>query len=249
MPNYKITVEYDGRAFSGWQRQAGDQGQTIQGALEAALSRIFNQPVTVHGSGRTDAGVHARAQVASFKAECLRKPEQIVNGANCLLPPELALLSAETVPDEFHARFSAIGKIYEYDFDLSPTRRPLRQGRAWRVGPGLNWAEVEAALPCLAGEHDFASFQSQGSEVKSTIRTIYRAELSSPLPDLKRLTFEGSGFLRHMVRAMAGVLAEIGRGRIKAASLTEIIAAGDRASAGPTAPPDGLYLAEVIYER
>ncbi len=247
MKTFKITVEYDGRDFAGWQRQGPAAGATVQGVLEEALGRICDHPVTLHGSGRTDAGVHARGQVASFVTASDRGPDAIVRGGNCLLPPEVVILSAVEMPPDFHARFSARGKVYDYDFLVSPTRRPLFHRRAWWVGPGLDWAEVARALPALVGEHDFAAFQSVGSEVAGTVRTIHRAELNRPAPELRRLTLEGSGFLRHMVRAVAGALAEIGRGRLTAASMSDIIASRDRRRAGPTAPPDGLYLAEVYY--
>lgn len=248
MATYKITLEYDGLAFAGWQRQAGTAGPTVQGVLEEALSRLCDQPVTVHGSGRTDAGVHARGQVASFETASPRSPEAVVRGGNCLLPPAVAIVEAVEVPAGFHARFSARGKTYEYDFLLSPTRRPLWEGRAWWVGPGLDWDEVAAALPHLLGRQDFAAFQSAGSEVETSVREISRAELSRPGPELVRLAFSGSGFLRHQVRAMAGTLAEIGRGRLMAASLPDIIASRDRGRAGPTAPAHGLCLARVYYD-
>jgi len=247
MVNYRITLEYDGRNFCGWQRQAQAAGRTVQGVLEEALSRLCAHPVTLHGSGRTDAGVHARAQVASFQTESARTAEQIRRGGNCLLPPDLAIVAAEEAPADFHARFSAVGKVYEYELLISENRRPLYQGRAWWVGPGLDWDRAEAALPVLMGEKDFAAFQSAGSSVKSTVRTIHLAELSRPAPDLLRLSFGGSGFLRHMVRAMTGALVEIARGRISAAELAAIIASGDRSRSAPTAPPDGLYLARVLY--
>ncbi len=247
MTNFKITVEYDGRDFAGWQRQAKEAGRTVQGVLEEALSRLCAHRVILHGSGRTDAGVHARGQCASFKTESGRTARQIVEGGNCLLPPDAAIIAAEEVPPDFHARFSARGKIYEYDFSTAPTRRPLLNKRAWWVGPGLDWAEMERALPHLLGEHDFAAFQSAGSEVKSSVRTIRRAELRRVEPDLTRLILEGDGFLRHMVRAIAGLLAEIGRGRRRADSVPAIINQAQRGLSGPTAPPDGLYLARVIY--
>ncbi len=247
MKNFKIVVEYDGRNFAGWQRQSPGAGPTVQGVLEEALGRLCAHPVTLHGSGRTDAGVHARAQAASFTTESSRTPDQIVRGLNCLLPPDVAVLSAREMPPEFHARFSAAGKTYEYELLVSPTRRPLWDKRAWWVGPRLDWDGVARALPALLGEHDFAAFQAAGSDVRTTVRTIRRAELTAPEADIRRLTFTGSGFLRHMVRGLAGVLVEIGRGRLAAASLPDIIASRDRGRAGPTAPPDGLYLAEVHY--
>ncbi len=245
MYRYKIVVEYDGRDFVGWQRQAA--GRSVQGVLEEALSRLCAHELSIQGSGRTDAGVHARGQTASFSTHSGRTPQQILRGGNCLLPPDLAIISAELMPPDFHARFSAVGKIYDYDFDISPTRRPLRQGRAWAVGPELDWDEIARALPYLVGEKDFAAFRSQGSPVSSTVRRIWRAELSAPEDDLKRLSFEGNGFLRHMVRAMAGTLVEIGRGKMPASALEEIIRRGERGHSGPTAPPDGLYLAKVLY--
>lgn len=247
MTNYKITLEYNGLAFSGWQRQAPEAGPTVQGVLEEALSRLFDQSLTLHGSGRTDAGVHARGQVASFKTDNRRPLEAVIKGGNCLLPPAVAILDAREVDDDFHARFSARGKSYEYDFLISPTRRPLMENRAWWVGPGLDWKAVAEALPSFLGRHDFAAFQSVGSEVENSVREINQAVLSRLQPDIIRLTFSGSGFLRHQVRTMAGTMAEIGRGRLKAASLPDIIAARDRAKAGPTAPPQGLCLAEVYY--
>lgn len=245
--NFKITIEYDGLGFAGWQRQAPEAGLTVQGLLEEALGRLCDHPVVVHGSGRTDAGVHARGQVASFVTSSSRSAADITKGGNCLLSSRVAILGAQVMDDDFHARFSARGKTYEYDFSISPTRRPLLEGRAWWIGPELDWEAVGAALPHLVGEMDFAAFQSVGSEVESSVREIREAALSQPDPDLVRLTFSGSGFLRHQVRTMAGTLAEIGRGRLKAASLPEIINSRDRAQAGPTAPPYGLYLARVYY--
>ncbi len=242
-----ITVEYDGRDFAGWQRQAPGAGRTVQGVLEAAIGRVVDHPVTLHGSGRTDAGVHARAQRASFETESPRTPEAIMRGANCLLPPDAAIIAASVAPPEFHARFSARGKIYDYDFSIGPVRRPLLNKRAWWVGTKLDWAEAERALPHLLGEHDFAAFQSAGSEVKSTIRTMRRAELARPEPELMRLTLEADGFLRHEVRAIAGLLVEIGRRRRRADEVPDIIRKAQRKFAAPTAPPDGLYLAKVIY--
>ncbi len=248
MKNFKLILEYDGRAFNGWQRQAQGGGSTVQGVLEEALSRLCNHPVTLHGSGRTDAGVHARAQVASFQTDSGRTAAQIIKGTNTLLPPSVAILAAEEMPPQFHARFNACGKRYEYEYLLSPTRRPLFDGRAWWVGSALDWAAAKEALPHLLGEKDFAAFQSAGSDVQNTVRCISQAELSLVSTDLMRLSLTGSGFLRHMVRAIAGVLAEIGRGRLCAVDMAKIIEAKDRSQA-LTAPAGGLYLAEVFYSK
>lgn len=247
MKNFKITVAYDGRNFVGWQRQ--ETGLSVQGVLEEALSRVCDHPVSVHGSGRTDAGVHALGQAAGFVTDSARTPEQIIRGGNCLLPPEVAILTAEEKPADFHARFSALGKRYDYELLTGPVRHPLYYKRAWWVGPDLDWEAVAEALPAFIGERDFAAFQSAGSEVSSTVRTIHGAALSRSGPLTRRLTFVGSGFLRHMVRAMVGLLAETGKGRLPAASIPEIIASGDRRRAGPTAPADGLYLFGVFYDQ
>ena len=249
MKNFKITVAYDGRNFVGWQRQAVDAGLTVQGVLEEALSRICDHPVTIHGSGRTDAGVHALGQVASFTTGSARKASQIIQGGNCLLPPEVAIVQAEEMPETFHARFSALGKRYDYELLASPVRNPLYHKRAWWVGPDLDWSAIAEALPDFVGERDFAAFQSVGSEVGSSVRLIHRAALTRSGPAAWRLTFIGSGFLRHMVRAMVGLLVETGRGRLPAASIPEIIASCDRRRSGPTAPADGLYLFGVYYDR
>jgi tRNA pseudouridine38-40 synthase len=249
MKNFKITVEYDGRDFAGWQRQSESAGRTVQGVLEDALIRLCDHKILLHGSGRTDAGVHARGQTASFETDSGRTAGQIMQGGNCLLPMDVAIVAAEEAPPYFHARFSAKGKVYEYDFSVTEVRRPLLNKRAWWVGPDLDWAEMEKALPYFVGEHDFAAFQSSGSETNSSVRIIRLAELSAPQPGLKRLTLEGNGFLRHMVRAIAGLLTEIGKGRRRADEVPEIIRQAQRSLAGPTAPPDGLYLARVIYER
>jgi tRNA pseudouridine38-40 synthase len=219
----------------------------VQGVLEEALGRLCGHPVTLHGSGRTDAGVHARGQVASFVTTSPRTARELVRGGNALLPPAVAILAAEEAAADFHARFSAVGKVYEYDYDAGEVRRPLRRGRAWPVGANLNWEEMERALPALVGEHDFRAFKAAGGQTRDSVRTIFAANLSRPEPDLRRLTLAGSGFLRHMARTVAGLLTEIGRGRRAAAELPEIILAGDRARAGPTAPPEGLCLARVIY--
>lgn len=246
--NIKIVVEYDGAGLAGWQRQAGAlKTDTVQGLLETALERLCREKIVVHGSGRTDAGVHARRQAASFKTAGPRTPEELRRGLNALLPPQIAVLEAAEAAPDFHARFSAKAKVYSYHFFTGPVRPALLANRVWWVGPHLNWPAVDQALPHLVGRRDFAAFRSQGVPLKSTVRTIARAELADLEPGLKKLTLEADGFMRHMVRAIAGTLALVGRGKISPAEFGRLIEQRRRELAGPTAPPQGLYLEEVIY--
>jgi tRNA pseudouridine38-40 synthase len=241
----KLTLAYDGSRFRGWQRQA--QGPTLQEALESALAKLCGHKVAVQASGRTDAGVHARGQVASFLTCGLRSLEEIVRGGNALLPSSMAILKAEEAEPGFSARFSCKGKTYAYDFLATEVRDPLLAGRSWFVGPNLDWEAVEAALPLLLGERDFASFQSSGGDVKTTVRTITEASLTEPEERLLRLTITGSGFLRHMVRTIAGTLWLVGRHKLTPGDFEAVIASKDRSKAGPVAPPQGLRLERAYY--
>jgi tRNA pseudouridine38-40 synthase len=240
-----LTVSYDGTNFAGWQRQS--KGQTIQGLIEEALGKLCGHQVTLYGSGRTDAGVHARAQTANFFTNSNRQRREIINGGNAMLPETVAILRAQEVARDFNARFSAQGKTYSYDFLISKIRDPLLVNRAWFVGPNLDWSAVRQSLPSLLGTQDFKSFGSAGSEVKNTVRNISRADLTEPSANLVRLTLTGSGFLRHMVRTIAGTLWLIGRHKLTPTELEVIIASQDRSRAGPVAPARGLYLEEVHY--
>ncbi|MDR2349238.1 MAG: tRNA pseudouridine(38-40) synthase TruA [Deltaproteobacteria bacterium] len=244
--NFKIIVSYNGARYAGWQRQ--ENGLAVQELLETAVGKVCGHPVIVRGSGRTDAGVHALGQVASFETGSKRTPGQIVRGSNSLLPDDVAVLSAEEVPPGFDARFSATGKTYGYDFLVSPVRLPLKMATSWHVGPRLDWDAVREALPCLEGEKDFAAFRSAGSPVKSTVRRMFRAVLSAPEPDVARLELTASGFLRNMARAIAGSVYEIGRGKMSPRRFPDIISLGNRALTGLAAPPQGLCLREVYYE-
>jgi tRNA pseudouridine38-40 synthase len=239
-------VAYDGRGLSGWQRQ--DNGLSVQELLEGAVGRVCGHKVTVTGSGRTDAGVHAAGQTASFETASGRTPREIVKGANSLLPESVAVLSAEEAPPGFSARFSATGKSYTYDFLTSPVRNPLRSWISWWVGPGLDWGRAADALPELEGERDFACFRTMGSEVKSTVRKIFRASLAPADPQTVRLELTGSGFLRNMVRSIAGTVCRIARGNMDREGLKGLLASKDRFKAGHAAPPQGLCLRRVYYD-
>ena len=246
MPTFRLTLEYDGSGFAGWQIQRGGT-RTVQGALEAALERVTGCAVRVIGSGRTDAGVHAEGQVASVRVETGLGPEALQRALNGVLPADVVVRAAAIAPEGFDARRAARSKLYRYVIWNGPSRSPLRAPRAWDVRPPLDLAAMERAASVFLGTHDFASFQTAGSAVRTTVRSIHRFDVEGCSRGEIRLFVEGDGFLRHMVRTLAGTLVEVGRGRRAAAALTAVLAARDRRRAGPTAPAAGLTLVRVNY--
>jgi len=244
MRTLKLTVAYDGTRFVGWQRQA--TGESIQGLLEAALARLEGRPVTVHGAGRTDAGVHARGQVASAEVSFDHDPVTVARALNGQLPDDVRVLEVVEATEGFHARFSARSKIYAYRIRNAAVADPFDRVYAWHVKDPLDIEAMRRAANALTGTHDFAAFQSAGTDVQTTVRTVHRSEVLHE-PGLLTYEIAGDGFLRHMVRAIVGTLVEIGRGRWPAPVMADLLASGTRADAGPTAPPCGLFLVRVDY--
>lgn len=243
----KLTLSYDGSAFVGWQRQA--VGASVQGCLEEALAPFEGGAVTVHGAGRTDAGVHALGQVASVTLTAPHPPATLQRALNAVLPAEVRVLAVEEMPADFHARFSAAGKVYEYRIVNAPFVSPFLARYVWHVAPGLDLATMIEGSRALVGHHDFAAFQATDSVVSTTWRTVegltWSAGGGPDQPLVMRI--EGNGFLRHMVRNIAGTLVEIGLGRWPPSQVAAILASGDRTLAGKAAPPQGLFLVRVRY--
>ena len=248
MPTFRLTLEYDGEEFSGWQVQPRRQAaRTVQGTLEEALVRITGQRVRVVGAGRTDAGVHAWGQVAHVEIDTALGAERLCAALRGVLPRDLTALGVEPAPRAFHARRDAISKLYRYHIWNAEIASPLRRRRSAWFRRGLDVGLIREAACDLVGTHDFASFQASGSAVQSTVRTLSQLEVEGETRGEIVLSFEGSGFLRHMVRNLVGTLAEVGTGRRAPGSMPVLLASRDRGQAGPTAPPQGLALVRVSY--
>lgn len=245
MRHIRLVVEYDGTSLCGWQRQSN--GPTVQGHLEAALAQLLQHAVTVTGASRTDAGVHARGQVASFRTERTIPLHGVRRGLNSLLPEAIAIREATEVGDDFHPRFSATGKHYRYTVLARPDRSPRWRDRAWHVPEPLALDAMREAAALLLGEHDFAAFRAAGCTANTTIRRIDTIDVVAG-DELLTLEVRGNAFLRNMVRIVAGTLVEVGRGRLTPAQVREILESRDRTRAGITAPAHGLELIEVRYD-
>jgi len=252
----KITLAYDGSTYVGWQRQA--EGESIQGVLEEALSRFDGNPVTVHGAGRTDAGVHALGQVASVRLASDIDDATLARALNAQLPESIRVLGVATVPDDFHARFSATSKTYRYVIARSTVASPFTRAFCWHVPEPLDLMAIRQAARQLLGRHDFSAFRSVGGGSPDSERTVMRAEVLG-LPahgpgiwggeQMIAVELAADGFLRHMVRAVTGTLVEVGRGWRSPDSISALVARGSRSQAGATAPPQGLFLVRVDYDR
>ncbi len=247
MRNIKLTLAYDGTDYHGWQVQPHQV--TIQAELQRVLGEIEGQPVHVDGAGRTDAGVHALAQVASLSLQNPIPTDNLRRAMNRLLPPAIRVLGAEEVAPDFHARRSARAKLYEYRIWRAEICDPMQYRYVYHHPYPLDLAAMAGAAPLFEGTLDFRSFAAAGEEEdgdEPRLRTVFSSRLEAE-GDLWRYRVRGSGFLHHMVRNMMGTLLEVGRGRLAAADIPRILAAGDRRHAGPTAPARGLFLVEVEY--
>ena len=242
----KLVVEYEGTDLSGWQRQ--ENGPTVQQHLEEVLARMTGGPVVVIGASRTDAGVHALGQVASFQTESTIPIDGFRMGMNSLLPPAIAVVSAEEAAEGFHARFSARGKHYRYSILTRSSRAPVCRHQVWHKGGArLDLAAMRAAAAAMPGERDWSAFRAAGCTARTAVRRIDSVELIEPSAHRIDIEVRGNAFLRNMVRILVGTLVEVGVGRLEPGQIGEIVASRDRTRAGPTAPPHGLTLVEVLY--
>ncbi|MEJ2670857.1 MAG: tRNA pseudouridine(38-40) synthase TruA [Deltaproteobacteria bacterium] len=243
--NIRLLLEYDGTCYHGWQRQV--EAATIQQVLEEALARLTGAKITLLGSGRTDAGVHALGQVANFHTASAIPLKAFHDGLNSMLPPDIAVLQAAEVPPDFHARKSATAKTYTYRILNRPTRSPLQHHYGWWIGPRLDFAALAAAAAALPGEHDFTAFRASGSDNQNPVRQVEAAAWRGEFGGWLNFTITATGFLRGMVRSLVGTMVEAGRGKAPPEKLAELLESRARHLAGPTAPPQGLYLVEVVY--
>ena len=246
--NWKVTVQYDGTKYQGWQIQP--DFPTVQEEIQKVLSTIYKSEIQIDGSGRTDAGVHALGQVFSFKEtrEVKFTEERFVVALNSLLPPDIKLLEAEIVPDEFHARFSAVGKTYIYILETSNRSNPFWRSFAWNRHGRLDVELLEQAVLRFEGEHDFSAFTVKNKDLKGTaVRKVFKTEVATK-DSLVFLRFTGSGFLYKMVRALTGQAVEVGAGLVPVEKIDPLFESGCRLRAARVAPPQGLFLAEVYYD-
>jgi tRNA pseudouridine38-40 synthase len=245
LPTFRITLAYDGTDYVGWQRQA--EGPSIQGAVEDALRAIDERDVIVIGAGRTDAGVHAYGQVAGFTIARALSAEAVSRALNARLPADIRVVASEEVDAAFHARFDAISKTYRYRIWNGNAVSPFERRYVWHVAAPLDVAAMADAARLFEGTHDFAAFQAAGSATKTTVREVLHSALRTSHFEIITFDVEGTGFLRHMVRAIVGTLVEVGRGRRPPVWVADVLASRDRARAGPTAPASGLVLVSVAY--
>ena len=244
MKRILLTVEYDGTAYAGWQRQIN--GVAVQQVLEEALATACGHPVTVTGSSRTDAGVHARMQMVHFDTGCTIPPDKYPFVLNNILPPDIRVQASREVPDAFHARFLASGKTYTYRIMNNRHGSALLRNTCWHVPVPLNAGRMVLAASFLPGEHDFAAYQAAGGSAKTTIRRIERADLSFSGPEIT-FTISGNAFLYNMVRIIAGTLVEIGLEKRDPDAFQKAFSSLSRLDLGMTAPPSGLELTCVLY--
>jgi len=244
--HFRALIEYRGADFAGWQFQPNQR--TVQGVLERALKTLCREEVRVHGSGRTDSGVHARGQVASFRSTTELGRERILRGLNGLTADDLSVLRLDEVSEDFHPRRSAKGKVYVYRLLLRRSSSPLVASSTWHLPYGdLDVLRLRRELATLVGEADWSAYRSADCSGSNTVKTLRRADVREEANDVVVLEFEGSGFLKQMVRILVGTAVDVARGKLEEGAMLRIRAGGERARAGRTAPAHGLCLERVIY--
>ena len=243
--NFKLTIEYDGSSYKGWQKQKNER--TIQGEIEKALTTITGKKIILTGSGRTDAGVHAWGQTANFLCDTNLSTEAFLNGLNGLLQEDIVIRNCDEVDEKFHARINAKSKIYNYRILNSGLPSAIGRQYAWFIRKNLDTDAMRRANIHLVGNHDFKSFEGAGSPRSSTTRCVMKSVLIAKDDNYLILEIEANGFLRFMVRNIVGTLADVGLGKITPEGFKQILLSKDRKLAGATAPPHGLFLMRVIY--
>jgi tRNA pseudouridine38-40 synthase len=244
MRNLRILVEYDGTDFHGWQSQPGLR--TVQACLEEAVRTMTGETVSVRGAGRTDAGVHADGQVATFTLAARIPESGLLRGLNANLPPDIALLDVREAPPDFDARFSARGKVYRYRIWNHLVRSPLHLRTTWHCRSTLDLTAMRSAAARLCGEHDFRAFRASDCERRTTVRVVRRLDVDRQGAEVT-VEVEATAFLKNMVRILVGTLVDIGRGQLPPEAIAHMLATGDRTAGGITAPAQGLTLLRVIY--
>lgn len=246
--NYRIIIQYEGSHYAGWQKQ-GNTDNTIQGRIEQVLGRMTGNEIEIHGSGRTDAGVHAEGQVANFHLSGERTPQEVMEYLNRYLPEDIGVLECSLVSDRFHSRLNASQKTYVYRIEMGQKRDVFARKTQYGIGEALDVDAMRKAAELLCGTHDYKSFCGNKKMKKSTVRTVSSIAVEQAKGStLLTLRFTGNGFLQNMVRIMTGTLIEVGQGKRRWDSMTDILEALDRQAAGFTAPAEGLSLLEVRYE-
>ena len=246
MRNIRLTIEYDGKEFNGWQKQPNKLN--IQGNLEKVISDLTKEKIEIIGSGRTDAGVHALGQVANFKTNSNIPIEKFAIAINSRIKQSIRIKKAEEVDERFHSRYNCKRKTYRYIINTSETGSAIYRNLEYNIKMQLDVKKMQEAVKFFVGEHDFSAFKSSGTSSKSSVRTIYNAKVEQ---DGERIIIEltGNGFLYNMVRIISGTLVEVGLNKIKPEDITKIIESKNRQNAGKTLPPCGLYLVSVEYEK
>lgn len=252
--NIKLLIAFDGSNYSGWQKQRN--AKTIQGTLEKCLEVMVDSTVTLHGSGRTDAGVHALGMVANFETLSSIPCDGFLNGLNSMLPKDIRILKVEDEESSFHSRYNAAGKWYRYDICTAQIQNPTERLYCTHYPGQINIDSIRHCLDTIIGSHDFSSFEGSGSRdltednSRGAVRTIFNADIASHPVKSETYTFSfvGDGFLRHMVRNLIGTLMEVGKGKCTPAEFETILRNRDRKTAGPTAPAHGLFMVQVFYD-